>query len=185
MSNPVNVRYIHWLAVISLAVGFLLPFAVSAESATLQIAPAVPPAPPAHLVRELLEEDAQRALVNERLSHASNAHAAPGIATVSPTPVVNAGSFEAGNSDSNVLAVPVKSAPPVRLKGIVGVGMQLSAIVNIDGQDAIYRAGQALPALGPDRGLRLVKIATPCAKFTDTRHDTETHISACLNEVHP
>ena len=185
MSNPANVGYRLWLSFMGLAIGFSLPFAVSAESATLQIATAVPPAPPAHLVRELLEEDARRALVNERLSHASNAHAAPGIATVSPTPAVNAGSFEAGNSDSNVLAVPVKPAPPVRLKGIVGVGMQLSAIVNIDGQDVIYRAGQALPALGPDRGLRLVKIATPCAKFTDTRHDTETHISACLNEVHP
>ena len=181
MSNPANVRYMPWLAVISLALGFLLPFAVSAESATLQIAPAVPPAPPAHMVRELLEADAQRALVNERLSHASSANAASGITTVSPTSVASASSFETGN----VPAVQVKPAPPVRLKGIVGVGMQLSAIVNIDGQDVIYRAGQALPALGPDKGLRLVKIATPCAKFTDTRHDTETHISACLNEVHP
>jgi hypothetical protein len=131
-------------------------------------------------VRELFEEDAKRALVNERLSHAPKAHAAADIMDASPAPVSSASSFEMGNSAGNVPAVPLKPAPMVRLKGIVGVGMQLSAIVTIDGQDTVYRAGQALPALGPDKGLRLVKIAMPCARFTDTRYDTETHISACL-----
>lgn len=183
MSNPVNVGYRLWLSFVGLAVGFLLPFTVSAESTTLKIAPDVPQAPPAHMVRELLEEDARRALVNERLSHASSANAASGNTTVGPTLAIS--TFEASNSTPNLPAVPVKPASVVRLKGIVGVGMQLSAIVSLDGQDVVYRAGQALPALGPDRGLRLVKIATPCATFTDTRHDPETPISACLNEVRP
>ncbi|MBJ7264160.1 MAG: hypothetical protein JHC61_10725 [Burkholderiaceae bacterium] len=185
MSNLTNVGYRLWLSFIDMVIGFSLPFAVSAESTAPHIAPDVPPAPPAHLVRELLEEDARRALINERLSHASSAPAALGIATASPTLTVNAGLFEAGNSDSDVAVAPVKSAPSVRLKSIVGVGTQLSAIVNIDGQDVVYRAGQTQPALGPDKGLRLVKIATPCARFSDTRQDTATPLSVCLNEVHP
>jgi len=166
-----------------LAIGFSLPFAVSAESANLQGVPTPPPAPPTHLVRELLEEDAQRALINERLSHAPKAHAASGITPVSLAPTVStntsASAFEPGPAPT------VPSVSAVRLKGIVGVGTQLSALVNIEGQDVLYRAGQALPAMGPDKGLRLVKIASPCIKFTDIRHDTQTPLSVCLNEVRP
>jgi hypothetical protein len=181
MSNPVNLGYLRWLTLMGLVIGFSLPFAVSAESANLQGVPTPPPAPPTHLVRELLEEDAQRALLNERLNHAPKAPVAPGITPVSLAPTVSTytSAFEPGP------APPVPSVSTVRLKGIVGVGGQLSAIVNIEGQDVLYRAGQALPAMGPDKGLRLVRIASPCIQFTDIRHDTQKPLSVCLNEVRP
>lgn len=179
MFNPVNLGYLRWLTLMGLAIGFSLPFAVSAESANLQVVPTPPPAPPTHLVRELLEEDAQRALLNERLNHAPKAHVAPGTATVSLAPAASTSAFEPGSAPT------ISSVSAVRLKGIVGVGGQLSAVVHIEGQDVVYRAGQALPALGPDKGLRLVRIASPCAQFTDIRHDPKTPLSVCLNEVHP
>ena len=118
MSNPAKVGYRLRLSFIGLAIGFSLPSVVSAESATLHLAPDVPPAPPAHLVRELLEEDARRALINERLSHASSVNPASGSTTVGPTLAISA--LETGNSNPNSPAVPVKSAPSVRLKALSG-----------------------------------------------------------------
>lgn len=183
MFNPANLRSLHGPLCFGLLVSLAMLSAAKAESLNLQVVPPAPPAPPTHLVRELLEEDAQRALLNERLNHAPKAPVAPGITPVSLAPTVStntsASAFEPGPAPT------VPSVSVVRLKGIVGVGTQLSAIVNIEGQDVLYRAGQALPAMGPDKGLRLVRIASPCIKFTDIRHDTKTPLSVCLNEVRP
>lgn len=159
---------------------FAAPLPSFAQSAMEQVVPLPPPAPPAHLVRELLEEDAQRALVTERRSGATQ-----GGAVLPPSLKLPAAVSEPAADSSAPAPSPPKPAVNARLKGIVGVGGRLSTIVTIDGQDMLYHAGQQLPATGRDIGLRLVKIATPCAQFIDERHDTGTTISVCLNEDRP
>ncbi|MDQ2148117.1 hypothetical protein RBI22_05315 [Alcaligenaceae bacterium C4P045] len=159
---------------------FAVPLPSFAQSAMEQVVPLPPPAPPAHLVRELLEEDAQRALVTERRSGAIQ-----GSAVLKQSMKLPASVSESASDSSAPVASPPRPAVNARLKGIVGVGGKLSTIVTIDGQDMLYRAGQRLPATGRDIGLRLVKIATPCAQFVDERHDTGTTISVCLNEDRP
>ena len=187
MFNPVSSGFVRLSAVFGLLAAPVLPMTTSAESINLQVVPAPPPAPPAHLVRELLEEDAGRALANERLAQG---HAASTRASVSATNQlqVTTAAPDSNPGDSSEPVEPPKPRPrAARLKGIVGVSGSISAIVDVDGRDVMYRAGQRLPAMGHDPGLRLVKIATPCAIFIDNRHETEkqTQISVCLNEVHP
>ncbi|MFY2007028.1 hypothetical protein ACOTCS_24700 [Achromobacter xylosoxidans] len=178
MFTPTKPRRACWPMLFGLLTSVAAPLSAAAQSATDHVVPAPPPAPPAHLVRELLEEDAQRALATERRSGAIQGTAALPTAVNLPA-TVNAPSPPAP------APIPTKSKPNARLKGIVGVGGHLAAIVHIDGQDLLYRTGQPLPATGRDTSLRLVKIATPCAQFVDHRHDTETTISVCLNEDHP
>lgn len=184
MFNPAKPRHARWSLLFGLLSSLAAPLSAAAQSATEHVVPAPPPAPPAHLVRELLEEDAQRALATERRSGSMQGTAAlPATATLPAT--------VSASPPPAPAPAPTKSAVNARLKGIVGVGGQLSAIVQIDGQDVLYRAGQPLPAAGRDSGLRLVKIVTPCAQLVDHRHDTETEtdtetsISVCLNEDHP
>lgn len=186
MFNPAKPRRARWPLLFGLLTSLATPLSATAQSAAEHVVPAPPPAPPAHLLRELLEEDAQRALATERRSGSMQGTAALPAAANLPATV--------GASSSPAPApAPTKPAVNARLKGIVGVDGQLSAIVQIDGQDVVYRAGQPLPATGRDTGLRLVKIATPCAQFVDHRHesepesetDAETAISVCLNEDHP
>ncbi len=178
MFTPAKPRRACWPLLFGLLTSLAAPLSAAAQSATEHVVPAPPPAPPAHLVRELLEEDAQRALATERRS-------GPMQGTVALPAATNLPATVSASPPPAPAPAPTKSPVNARLKGIVGVGGQLSAIVQIDGQDVLYRTGQPLPATGRDTGLRLVKIATPCAQFVDHRHDTETTISVCLNEDHP
>ncbi|MDH0090895.1 hypothetical protein N7373_05495 [Achromobacter mucicolens] len=184
MFNLARPRRACWPLLFGLLTGLAAPLLAAAQSAAEHIVPVPPPAPPAHLVRELLEEDAQRALATERRSGSMQGTAALPAGANLPATV-------SASSPPAPAPAPTKPTVNARLKGIVGVGGQLSAIVQIDGQDVLYRAGQPLPATGRDTGLRLVKIATPCVQFVDHRHDTETEtdtetsISVCLNEDHP
>ncbi|ANN73219.1 hypothetical protein BAU08_19380 [Bordetella bronchialis] len=131
-------------------------------------------------MRELLEVDAQRALDAERRIR-QDARQVTNVPTHSPSP--------SATSAPTVSASPTPTAPPPspkeaaipRLKGIVGVGGRLSAVVTADGQDTIYRDGLAVPFAGRDPGLRLVRIASPCADFLDTRNRS---LAICVNGVH-
>lgn len=170
-----------WQILLGLLVGWTLPFAVSAESSNLEVAPAPPPAPPAHLVRELLEQDARRALLNEQMGNTSKSSSARSETSISLPKEARA------NDLDEPLEKPTAEtarATVTRLKAIVGVDGKLSAIVEIDGREAVYRAGQALPTGGHSGGLRLVRIATPCVELADPRHEPEARLSACLNEGH-
>lgn len=185
MCNLPELRRMVWTW--STLLGLLLPplalLPASAAATGLEIAPPPPPAPPAHLVRELLEEDAKRALINERLSNASKAAAA---GETDHLPLPTARPPRANESGVPAAESPEPTAihqPVTRLKGIVGVGGRLSAIVSVDGKEAIYRSGQPLPAIGHDSGLRLVRIAAPCVEFSAERNATTRRISACLNEA--
>lgn len=142
-----------------------------AHASNLDVPPAPPAAPESRLVRELLEVDAQRALDAERrirqdALRTANipAHGAP----PSTTPVKKA-------------SPPApKEAPIPRLMGIAGVGAHLSAIVESNGREVIYRRGTAAPVAGRDPGLRLLRIASPCAYFLDA-HDRS--LAICVNGV--
>lgn len=184
MFNPAKPRRARWPLLFGLLTSLAAPLSAAAQSATEHVVPAPPPAPPAHLVRELLEEDAQRALATERRSSAPQVNS-PATAVSLPPTLAAALPSDPASGPTSPGATPTKPTVNARLKGIVGVGGKLSAIVQIDGQDVLYRAGQPLPATGRETGLRLVKIATPCAQFVDHRHETETPISVCLNEDHP
>lgn len=170
-----------WPMFFGLLVGWTLPLAVSAESSNLAVAPAPPPAPPAHLVRELLEQDARRALLNEQMADISKSGSAR-----SPSSTTLPEMARANGPDEPIEAPakPTEQATATRLKAIVGVDGKLSAIVEVDGRAVVYRAGQALPAGGHDGGLRLVRIAAPCVELADPRHEPEARLSACLNEGH-
>src|SRR5690606_28120579 len=147
-----------WPIFLGLLVGWTLPLAVSAESSNLAVAPAPPPAPPAHLVRELLEQDARRALLTEQMADRSKSGSARSPLSTALPEMVRA------NVPDEPIDAPAKPAIPAtvtRSKATVGVAASLSAIVEVDGRKVVYRAGQALPAGGDDDGPRRARIDAP------------------------
>ncbi|OZI26055.1 hypothetical protein CAL26_01495 [Bordetella genomosp. 9] len=157
-----------------------LLYAGYAHASNLDVPPAPPAAPESRLVRELLEVDAQRALDAEKRIR-QDARQVANVPAHSPFPSAASAPTASASPTPNAPPSSPKEAPIPRLKGIVGVGGRLSAIVTADGQDTIYRAGRAAPFAGRDPGLRLMRIASPCADFLDTRNRA---VAICVNGVH-
>lgn len=154
-------------AFFSTMLALFLPLATSAQPNNLDIPPAAPQAPPSHMVRELLEQDAQFALVleqrNEQTAYAVNPiTTGSGGTTAASTPMAGTASKQA----------------PIQLKSIAGVGRDLSATLEKTGKRAVYHAGHAAPVMGPDPGYRLQHINPPCAVFADPAQES---ITLCLH----
>ncbi|WP_427183756.1 hypothetical protein ACL598_19020 [Bordetella bronchialis] len=158
----------------------VLLYAGYAHASNLDVPPSPPAAPESRLVRELLEVDAQRALDAERRIR-QDARQVANVPGHLPAPSAASAPTASTSPTPNAPPASPKEAPIPRLKGIVGVGGRLSAIVTADGQDTIYRDGLAAPFAGRDPGLRLVRIASPCADFLDTRNRS---LAICVNGVH-
>jgi len=158
---------------------FMASAHADADPPALLVAP--PPSPAMQYVRDLLVLDAAAALKAEadkagldnprRLSQ-------PAYPLSSAT---NGQSFQVEGKAGEVDAAPPRYAA-IRLTAILGVGSRLSALLDVNGQEVVYRSGRAAPVAGPDTGLRLVKIATPCVEILldDGQSDTR-----CIHEVHP
>ena len=154
-------------AFFSTMLALFLPLATWAQPNNLDIPPAAPQAPPSHMVRELLEQDAQFALYLEQRNE-------QGAYAVNP---ITAGS--GGTASASTQAPGTASKQPlVQLKSIAGVGRELSATLEKTGKRAVYRAGHATPIMGPDPGYRLQHINPPCAVFADAEQEP---ITLCLH----
>ncbi|ARP82899.1 hypothetical protein CAL12_20165 [Bordetella genomosp. 8] len=158
----------------------VLLYAGYVHASNLDVPPAPPAAPESRLVRELLEVDAQRALDAERRIR-QDARPVANVPGHLPAPSAASAPTASASPTPNAPPASPKEAPIPRLKGIVGVGRRLSAIVTADGQDTLYRDGLAVPFAGRDPGLRLVRIASPCADFLDTQ---KRSLAICVNGVH-
>lgn len=132
--------------------------------------PAPPPAPPSHLVRQLLEHDARQALAHEM---------AKSKATNSTTPF---GSDVIGTQATTQEPATAPKPPAARLLAIVGVGNRLVAHIQVGSRQAGYLAGEGKRVAGPDLGIGLVRISPPCATFDIRGQDVSTH---CLDERAP
>lgn len=118
------------------------------------IAPPAPPSPPSHLVRELLEADAKRALAEERAKGGAGANSTPaGIATI----------LQGSSAPADTASSP--PASPVQIVSITGVGNNLIVRLERGGKAATYRAGVSDAVQGADLGLVLQAISPPCATF--------------------
>lgn len=145
-----------------------------AQADNLTVAPEAPAAPPSHLVRELLEHDAQQALAQERTKNKTSLVGIPLGAPLGAAPI---------NIDQAAAAPP---SPPKhtlgRLVAIVGVGNRLVAHMQLGGKQATYLGGKALPITGSDLGLRLLEISPPCSTFQLQDQEFFTY---CLDERAP
>lgn len=167
---------------LALLVSPCCPLLAMEQSAPPAIAPAAPSAPPAHLVRELLEEDAQRALLNERVTAAPPTN--PEISGRNQQPDADGGMATRAAGAAATTSVPLDwKANPIRLKTIMGVGRRLSALINVEGKDALYRSGQQRAVSGVDGGWRLLQIAPPCVELANPSTEADRRVQACLNEV--
>jgi len=133
-----------------------------------------PPAPTTQYVRDLLVIDAAAALKEE----ADKAgHDRYWTMPHSAYPVPSAATARHDKDETHV-ASPQRSV--MRLKAILGVGSRLSALVDVQGRELVYRSGRAAPVSGPDTGLRLIKITVPCAEFVlDSGHPD----TLCIHEA--
>jgi len=141
-----------------------------------------PPSPATQYVRDLLVLDAAAAL---------NAEADKAQTYSPPSPLVPGHGYRTSgltgtpslsgddNDEADSLALP---RDVMRLKAIWGVGTRLSALLDINGQTWVYRAGRAAALAGPHAGIRLIKIATPCAEFLLANGQSDTH---CMSEGAP
>lgn len=180
-ADPRRTSRTHAIA-LALLIAPCVSLATTEETPPPAIAPTALAAPPAHLVRELLEEDAQRALVNERITAATQSGA--GSAAAAAPPLASFGMTTATDGTAQATPGPrPRSAEPLRLKNIVGVGRRLSALVNIEGHDALYRVGHARAVSGDDSGWRLLQITPPCVELADPSTEVDRRVRACLNEV--
>jgi len=132
----------------------LLPSMSAVASGTI---PTPPPAPPAALVRELLELDAQRALADEQAKTRRPAAFVPSGASSASAPRDETVATAAG--------APMDAA--VLLRGIYGIEPFLQAELTIAGSRVMFRAGHAQPIAGESGGFRLVRIAAPCVDLAD------------------
>lgn len=124
------------------------------------------------LVRDMLDIDARRALITERQAASGNMLPAGSLPSVT-------GQFQVQPADSQV---PARAAAMPRLTGIAGVGTRLTAFIEAEGQKTHYVSGRAAPASGPDLGLRLHRIKSPCAYFED---QSGSAVTLCLNGETP
>lgn len=124
------------------------------------------------LVRDMLDIDARRALITERQAASGNMLPAGSLPSVT-------GQFQGQQADS---PTPDSTAAMPCLTGIAGVGARLTAIIQVEGQQTHYVSGRADPATGPDLGLKLRRIKTPCAFFED---QSGSAVTLCLNGETP
>lgn len=150
-----------WPARARLSTALALLFASAAQAANVDIAPGPPAAPVSHLVRELLEQDAQRALLTEQKNAANTSV----LGTTSGPSALGAEGSPAAGGTSNPAPSTATSTPAVQLQAIVGVERDLAVIVSQAGQRSAFRSGHAAPVAGADTGLRLIRVSTPCAVF--------------------
>ncbi|MNL09980.1 hypothetical protein D3C87_1307590 [compost metagenome] len=161
-----------FIAAAATAVTLSIPLSVSAQIPVFGVDAVNIALPIPRTVQELLELDAQRALEQEKRK-AQGDNGGPGQVAASSLP---ASQTAKPNSD----AAPVV-APP-RILAIMGVGRQLTVMVDQAGRRAHYRTGRAEPVAGADLGLRLQAVSQPCASFTDQSQDVVTY---CLNRGTP
>jgi len=146
-----------------------------AESPALLVPP--PPAPTTQYVRDLLVIDAAAALQAEADKAGANPASPAGLLPRSHGLSSVAQNSAAPTDDEEAFAPSRHDA--IRLAAIFGVGSRLSALLNDNGHEVVYRAGRAAPVSGPDSGIRLVKIAAPCVEMLLGDGQSATR---CLNE---
>jgi len=146
----------------------LLPSLAAASSG---LVPDIPPAPPAQVVRELLELDARRALATEL---AKSLPALPSVAPVREPPGESTAAPEAADAQG--------PAATVLLRGIYGLGPHLQVEMGIGNRRVVYRAGQPTPIAGDGLGFRLANVALPCVALTDPAGQP---LQRCLEDRRP
>ncbi|MBB1597484.1 hypothetical protein [Achromobacter sp. UMC46] len=169
--NSLRTRLALRLAGLALAIG--MPATGAAQAENPSVAPEAPPAPPSHLVRELLEHDAKQALALER-SKSKTAFAGSPLGAPPPAATAPADAEQAAQASAS----PPKQLL-VRLIAIVGVGGRLAAHLQVDNRQAVYLNGKAAPVTGAGQGMRLLEISPPCATFLSQAEETLTY---CLDE---
>lgn len=155
---------------LGLAFTLAAPIVCWAQATNLDIAPQAPEAPLSGLIRQLLEEDAKRALDQERRQ--------------AMTQAVQSTSVTAPTAIAAPASLPSSTPGPGRgrLIAIAGVGSRLLVKVQNDGRQAAYLSGLASPVSGSDLGLRLQEISPPCATFLDQAQES---VRYCINERSP
>lgn len=161
-----------WAARLALTIASAMPIVCGAQASTPDIAPKAPPAPVSELIRQLLEEDAKRALAQER----SKAMTQAAQSTIITAP--------AGIAETSAPPASTPGPGRGRLLAISGVGARLLVKVQNDGHEASYMSGFASPVAGVDLGLRLkeISISPPCATFLDPAQEP---IRYCITGVSP
>lgn len=155
---------------IGIGLGLLTPAMTHAQSQSRVDVPSAPPAPPSHLVRELLELDARQALAEERAK------------VKSPIPMTPFGEAPP-NADSATSETQNAPKPPsARVIAIVGVGKHLVAHIQVGERQAAYMDGSSKRIAGADLGLSMLSISPPCATFSLQGQGASTY---CLDERAP
>ncbi|MFY3550750.1 hypothetical protein YH64_016545 [Achromobacter sp. LC458] len=172
--DSMRARLAFCLAGLALAIG--MPATGAAQADKLSVAPEAPAAPPSHLVRELLEHDANQALALER----SKSKAAIAGSPLGAPPTMATAPADAEQAAATSTSPPKQ--PLARLVAIVGVGGRLAAHLQLDNRQAVYLNGKASPVTGHGQGMRLLEISAPCATFLSQTDETLTF---CLNERTP
>ncbi len=154
----------------AIGLGLLSPAITHAQPESQTIVPSPPPAPPSHLVRQLLELDARQALAEERSK------------VKSPIPMSPLGEMPLSADPATTETPAPPKAPTARLLAIVGVGKRLVAHIQVGERQAAYLGGTASRIAGPDLGLSSLNISPPCATFSIRDQDASTY---CLDERAP
>lgn len=171
MSNRRNRAQWRVAGSVALCLAFAIPGQAWTQVPVVGVPATTIPQPAVQMVQELLEQEAARALAEEK----RKSTAEPLGVALSSTP---AGAAVPQAADPSTPA----PAPVPRLLAITGVGSQLGVAVDVGGRRAQYRAGSEKPIAGSDLGLLLQNIVPPCASFLDQSQETATY---CLTQRTP